>query len=238
MAVYWLKFGTTGATTYSGLAPTLTVFKKYDGTVVTAPGITQPIANYGLYQFEFSASFSVVFEVDGATTGLGPTDRFIYGSCEALDATNFGATTSALGSTVSGIAATLVAQGSTVVGIGTTLVAQGSTVVGIGTTLIAQGATIVGIGTTLIAEGSTLLAIGNTLAAVNFAGIGSTASTFGSTSADPDSLFGYLKRIQELIEGNQDFNKSTGAWEMWSRGSSTMLRLKTLTNSTTGVTKV
>lgn len=210
MAVYWLKFGTTGATTYSGLAPTLTVFKKYDGTSVTAPGITQPIANYGLYQFEFSASFSVIFEADGATTGLSSTDRFIYGSCEALDSTNFGSTTTALGSTLSAVAATLIAQGST----------------------------IAGIGTTLIAEGATILAIGNTLSAVNFAGIGTTASTFGSTSADPDSLFGYLKRIQELVEGNQDFNKSTGAWEMWSRGSSTLLRIKTLTNSTTGVTKV
>lgn len=210
MAVYWLKFGSTGATNTSGLAPTLTVFKKYDGTSVTAPGITQPIANYGLYQFEFSASFSVIFEADGATTGLSATDRFIYGSCEALDSTNFGATTAALGSTLSGI----------------------------GTTLIAQGSTLVGTGTTLVAQGATLVAIGNTVLSINAAGIGSTASTFGSTSADPDTLFGYMKRIQELIEGNQDFNKTSGAWEMWSRGSSTLLRLKTLTNSTSGVTKV
>lgn len=231
MAVYWLKFGSTGATNTSGLAPTLTVFKKYDGTVVSPPGITQPIANYGLYQFEFSASFSVIFEADGATTGLSATDRFIYGSCEALDSTDFGATTAALGSTVSGIAATMLATGSTIFG-------MGSTLSGIGTTLIAQGSTLVGTGTTLVAQGATIVAIGNTVLSINAAGIGSTASTFGSTSADPDTLFGYMKRIQELIEGNQDFNKSTGSWEMWSRGSSTLLRLKTLTNSTSGVTKV
>ncbi len=67
--------------------------------------------------------------------------------------------------------------------------------------------------------------------------IGSTASSFGTNSVDPGDLFGYLKRLQELFEGNGNFNKTTGGWDMYSRGSSQLLRSKTLANSASIVTK-
>lgn len=66
--------------------------------------------------------------------------------------------------------------------------------------------------------------------------LGYTGSGFGSTSVDPDTVLGYAKRAMEFSEGQQDFLKSSGQWEIYSRGASTLLRVKTLTSSTTGVT--
>ena len=90
--------------------------------------------------------------------------------------------------------------------------------------------------------GSTILAIGNTVSALAVTNvsalIGSTSDSYGSTSVDPSTVFGYLKRNQEIMEGNQTFLKSSGQWEMYSRGSSTLLSVKTLTSSVTGVTRI
>ena len=63
------------------------------------------------------------------------------------------------------------------------------------------------------------------------------SDSFGSTSIDPTTVLGYLKRLQEFLEGNQDFIKSTGSWNIYSRGSSTLLREKTLTNNTSEATR-
>lgn len=67
--------------------------------------------------------------------------------------------------------------------------------------------------------------------------IGFVADSFGSTLTDPTSLMGYVRRLQELFEGNAGFNKTTGVWDIYSRGSSVLLREKTLTNAATTVTK-
>lgn len=67
--------------------------------------------------------------------------------------------------------------------------------------------------------------------------IGLTSDSFGSTSADPTTLYGYLKRNQEFHEGAALFTKSSGVWDIYSRGSSTLLVEKTLTNTTTSATK-
>lgn len=67
--------------------------------------------------------------------------------------------------------------------------------------------------------------------------VGTTADSFGSTSADPGSMFGYLKRNQEFHEGDAIFTKSTGVWDVYSRGSSTLLMEKTLTNTNSLATK-
>lgn len=69
--------------------------------------------------------------------------------------------------------------------------------------------------------------------------LGSTASSFGSTSADPSTVMGYVKRNQEWNEGNSTFGKSSGVWNVSSRGSSTLLAQKTVTDSAgaTNVTK-
>ena len=67
--------------------------------------------------------------------------------------------------------------------------------------------------------------------------IGSTASSFGSTSVNPGTLYGLGKRIQEFLEGNQTFNKTNGVWDIYSRGSSTLLVEKTLTDTSTQTTR-
>jgi len=67
--------------------------------------------------------------------------------------------------------------------------------------------------------------------------VGTTESSFGSTSADPSTLMGFAKRNQEFQEGDATFTKATGKWQINSRGASTLLREKTLANSTTSATK-
>lgn len=67
--------------------------------------------------------------------------------------------------------------------------------------------------------------------------LGDTQDSFGSTSVDPSTAIAYLKRIQEFLEGNQTFNKTTGVWDIYSRGSSTLLREKTLENTPSATNK-
>lgn len=67
--------------------------------------------------------------------------------------------------------------------------------------------------------------------------VGTTEDSFGSTSVDPGTILGYLKRNLEFQEGDANFNKSTGVWNISSRGSSTLLKQKTLTNTVTQSTK-
>lgn len=67
--------------------------------------------------------------------------------------------------------------------------------------------------------------------------LGFSTDSFGSTSVDPPSIWGYVKRIQELFEGNATYTKATGIWNMFNRGSSTLLRQKALTNTTTAAGK-
>ncbi len=88
--------------------------------------------------------------------------------------------------------------------------------------------------------GSTILAIGATVSSLagNIGGIGATTDSFGTTNVDPGTLFGYVKRLQENLEGNQTFLKSSGLWSIYSRGSSTLLATKTMTSDVTGVTRI
>lgn len=67
--------------------------------------------------------------------------------------------------------------------------------------------------------------------------VGYITDSFGSTSVDPSSALGYLKRVQEFLEGNAVFTKSTGVWTISSRGSSTLLKSKTLTDTASTATK-
>jgi len=67
--------------------------------------------------------------------------------------------------------------------------------------------------------------------------VGYTTDSFGSTATDPSTLMGFAKRNQEFQEGDSVFTKSTGLWDIYSRGSSTLLREKDLTNTTTSATK-
>lgn len=67
--------------------------------------------------------------------------------------------------------------------------------------------------------------------------VGTLQDSFGSTALDPATLLGYAKRSQEFQEGNAVFTKATGIWDVYSRGSSTLLMEKTLSNTTTAAGK-
>lgn len=68
-------------------------------------------------------------------------------------------------------------------------------------------------------------------------GILDNNDSFGTTVIDPSTVIGFLKRLQELLEGNAQYIKESGTWNISSRGSSTLLRTKTLSNDTTQATK-
>lgn len=179
------------------------------------------------------------------TTGVAlGTTSVSWGSANNTAITNQGSTLVGIGNTAIALGTTGVALGTTAVSWGlansTALTNQGSTLVAIGNTSIAYGGTI---SQKITNEGVTLVAIGNSLAAIGtslsviIAGIGSTASTYGGPAADPVDLFGYMKRIQENLEGNNTYIKSTGALSIYSRASATLLITKTITNSVTTVIK-
>jgi len=180
-----------------------------------------------IYGFTATPSFSISFILDGATTSLATASRYVAGSLDPVDEIDI----------------RLSEQGSTLIAAGTTQIAMGSTLVGIGNTSIAFGMTNLAYGMTNFALGTTAVAIGTSIASqgttitVVVSGLGSVGSTIGGISTDPIDLYGYMKRAQEFWEGNAAFNKTSGAWSFYSRGNSTLLGTKTLSNSAAGITK-
>lgn len=161
---YFAVFGSGNPVTRTGLAPTFITFVSSTGAAGTAPAITEP-GSKGIYKFSYDASATlIVFTLDGATTGVPNTDRYVSGILEAQDA------------------------------------------------------------------------FGVTLSAVALS-IGSTASSFGSTGVDPGDLYGFMKRSLEMAEGNQTYTKATGLLDFYSRGSSTLLREKNISDSASTTTK-
>lgn len=213
MKTYWLKFGPTSAADYTGLFPTFTIFNSLGITALAAPGITEIPAASGLYRFQYDPTTSIVFQCDGGAT-LAKSLRYINGSLDPSDKVD-----------------------EDVAALGSSLVALSSTQIAMGATVVYISESIGGIGSTIVANGNTLVAIGNTLFALNST-IGTTAASFGDTAIDPETIFGMTKRLQEILEGDAGFNKTTGVWNIYSRGSSTLLRSKQLSDGQTSATKV
>lgn len=67
--------------------------------------------------------------------------------------------------------------------------------------------------------------------------IGDTTSSYGTDSVDPVTIYGYVKRLLEFGEGAQVYTKATGVFALSSRGSTTLLRSLTTTESSTEVTR-
>lgn len=217
MKTYWLKFGPTSAADYTGLFPTFTIFNSLGITALAAPGITEIPAASGLYRFQYDPTTPIVFECDGGAT-LSSSLRYIVGSLDPNDKIDEDVT--ALGTSITAISSTQLALGSSLNFLSVSL-----------------GYSISALGDTLIATGLTLATIGNTILALNTT-IGTTASSFGDTNIDPETIFGMTKRLQEILEGDAGFNKTTGVWNIYSRGSSTLLRSKQLSDGQTSATKV
>src|ERR1700677_4415036 len=101
---YWFAFGGGNPATNSGLQPTFITFMNDLGSGFVAPGITE-MASKGLYLCQYGATQTITFTLDGATTGLVATDRYIAGVFDPYDM--FGATLNSL----YGIGVSLTAQG-------------------------------------------------------------------------------------------------------------------------------
>lgn len=67
--------------------------------------------------------------------------------------------------------------------------------------------------------------------------VGYETSSYGSTSADPSTLFGYVRRAQEVSEGDATFDKSSGVWNVFARGGTLLLFQRDFTNAGSLVTK-
>lgn len=109
---------------------------------------------------------------------------------------------------------------------GVTMVAQGNS-------LIAQGNSLFAFGASIYAQGVSLSARGVSLSTL----VGDTTSSYGTNSADPTTIFGFLKRAQETREGNETYTKASGLLDIYSRGSSQLMIEKTIADSSTSTTK-
>lgn len=198
---------------------------------------------------------------------LDPADRADeYGTtltAIGLSGIALGTTNVALGTTNIAIGITNLAQdvnlGTTLVAIGNSSIALGftnfalnnlnlassSSLVALGNTNVALGTTNVAIGLSNISLGTTNVAIGTTIEALIAASgtssllgvLGSVGSTFGGQFTDPIDLFGFMKRVIENLEGDQNYTKMQGQLSVLSRGSSTLLRQKSIANSVSTVIK-
>lgn len=257
MTLIGVAFNKTAPNTYTSLAPTfITYMNMLTGSTFTPPGISQ-LAFTGIYMFYHSTTTPFYFLLDAITTSA-LTDRYVFGvlgSIQQVDnqLTQLSSTLAAYNATAAATSVSLTAQGSTLFAIGTTNFALGTSNIALGNSNIALGMSNVAIGTTitafsvsLTAQSSTIYAIALTLSsggASSIGGIdeilqriGSTLSSFGTTSVDPGTLFGFVKRNQEVLEGDQTFNKVTGAWDIMTRGG-TLLTQKSLSQTSTNVTK-
>lgn len=99
-----------------------------------------------------------------------------------------------------------------------------------------MGSTLVSVGNTLLSIGNTLTAIGGSFIGASLAGaVGTLADSFGGTLSDPTTIFGYLKRLQENLEGNNVFTKTSGVWQVWSRGTTYVLGASTYPGASTQI---
>lgn len=239
MKYYGVRFGSGDPRTYTGLAPTFLYFVNMaTNATIAPPTITEMFANTGIYTFSYGTTTPMAFLIDAATTTPGSNGRYVNGQLDPADrADEYSTTLIAIGTTN-------FALGTTSVAIGTSLTARGNTLLGYATLTYGYALDGWALGSQNLDQGSTIKAISVTiLAAVNgLSGyvsnlIGSTSSSFGTSAVEPVDLFGYLKRIQENLEGNSTYSKTTGAFSILSRGSSYTLASKTITNSVSLVTK-
>ncbi len=228
MKTYYVRFGSGDPRSNSGLAPTFLSFNNY-GSAVTPPGITSVIGATGFYAFQYGTTTPIVFLIDGATSGLDSSSRYVAGSIDPADRSD------EYGNTLISYSQNIQATGlTTLFGVIDVEVTQGF--------IFAQGTSITSQGVSNAAQNVTITSVVNTLAsgtsqtAELLLRIGSTLSVFGTSAVDPTDVFGYLKRMQEFNEGNQSFVKTSGAWAISSRGG-TLLATKSLSNSSTTVTK-
>ncbi len=259
---YFFAFGSGNPATNASLAPTFITFVNSAGTTFAAPAIAEKYPGSGLYYVSYGATQTMAFVLDGATSGLATSDRYIAGVFDPYDqfgvtlnaAYALGVTGVAIGTTLIGYGNSLLSLGNSNIALGNSNIALGFSNIALGNSNIALGNTnlalegigltaMAGYGITLVAQGATVVGIGNTLLGLgsSFGGLaailGTTASSYGSTNVDPVDVMGYLKRSREFNEGNQTYTKATGLLDFYVRGGVTLLIEKTISDNSTNTTK-
>lgn len=215
MAFYWARFGSGAPSTSSGLNPTFISFVNNAGQTLAPPSITELFTGTGLYGFSYTPTVPIAFTLDGATTGLQNSVRYVAGSLNPQDDL-----TTALAN------------------LGTTMLSGITFIVGQNFSLTTQ---VTNLSTQVSNLGLSSL-VGYSNLSVSIAAIatsiGSTASSYGDDVTDPTTVFGFLKRSQEFWEGNEIYFKNTGILDFFARGSTTtLLREKTISDITTQTSK-
>lgn len=67
--------------------------------------------------------------------------------------------------------------------------------------------------------------------------IGLITDPIGDNSTEPSTLFAYVRRIKEWLEGDSTFTKSNGQWECKDSTGATTLSVKTVTDNGSTVEK-
>lgn len=118
---YVISFGSSNL---SGLAPTFLTFATVTGVSTTRPGITEIPTNTGLYYFTYGPTNTIAYIIDGATTTIPATSRYLSGSIDPIDAVD---------EQLTGIGSSLIAQGVSISAQGASILAavnaQGSSAV-------------------------------------------------------------------------------------------------------------
>lgn len=107
---YWFAFGPQPSVT-SGLAPTFITFVNGSGLTQAPPTITETYVGTGLYKASYTPTQTIAFVLDGATTSLNTSARYIAGVFDPNDT---------IGQTLVGIGNTVSALGTQLDGIGNT----------------------------------------------------------------------------------------------------------------------
>lgn len=67
--------------------------------------------------------------------------------------------------------------------------------------------------------------------------LGTDADAIGDSSTDPTTVFGFLKRCENVLEGQSVYTKASGSLAMKDKTGNTTLATRTISDSTTAVTK-
>ncbi len=240
MKTYYLRFGVGDPRTLTGMNCTFLIFESA-GVTLASPSITESLTGSGIYQFSWGTTTSIAFLADAATTSPGAALRYVTGSLDPSDRADeygnslvaLGTTSVALGVSNFALGTSNLAQSVAITAQAVSILAQGVTNIAIGTSNIALGTTAVAIGTTLMGFGVSNVALGSSILSI----IGTTASSFGTASTDPSTVFGYLKRLAELDQGQETFNKGTGVLTMLDRTGGSTLNQRTISNNSSLVIK-
>ena len=195
---YFFAFGSGSPATNASLTPTFITFANSSGTTFTAPSISEKPPGSGLYTVNYGATQTMAFIMDGATSGLATTDRYISGVFDPYDqfgitlnaAYALGVSNIAIGNSNIALGNSNLAIGITNLALDTLTFAQGTSSIALGVTTVSYGVLGLAIGTSNIALGNSNIALGITNLALDTLTFAQGATLFALSSAGNTIMVG------------------------------------------------